>query len=226
MTIAPKKERPRAARNPRGPCRGRSRAGKCHVPCCDRQAGRPSRERLWRWRGESPALAAGSLPREPRHRRRARAQGRGTAAAPRAQGTAGHLAQRSWAASAAAPASGASNTFSLNFPAPVPANTHSRTHTRARAPGEPLRGERTGTGGSLAASLSLARSYWRGGYCFIYLFPPPAPPALSLPPSSSAPRSARPAPALQLRRGEAARGWRGLRRPGLRAGRGRGDGAG
>lgn len=117
----------------------------------------------------------------------------------------------------------------MNFPAPVLANTHSRTHTRARAPGEPLRGERTGTGGSLAASLSLARSYWRGGYCFIYLFPPPGcvllPRLPPRPPSSSAPGSVRPAPALRLRRGEAARGWRGLRRPGLRAGRGRGDGA-
>lgn len=56
------------------------------------------------------------------------------------------------------------------------------------------------------------------------LRPPPAPPA---PPSLLlSPPSVRPAPALQLRRGEAARGWRGLRRPGLRAGRGLGDGAG
>ncbi|XP_053072121.1 collagen alpha-1(I) chain-like [Acinonyx jubatus] len=33
-----------------------------------------------------------------------------------------------------------------------------------RARGGPLRGERTGTGGSLAASLSLPRSYWRGAW--------------------------------------------------------------
>lgn len=76
---------------------------------------------------------------------------------------AGRLARRSWAASAAASGAGESNTFSLNFPAPVPANTHSRTHTRAQ--GEPLRGEPTGTGGSLAASFSLPRSYWRGALC-------------------------------------------------------------
>lgn len=94
---------------------------------------------------------------------------------------AGRLARRSWAASAAASGAGESNTFSLNFPAPVPANTHSRTHTRAQ--GEPLRGEPTGTGGSLAASFSLPRSYWRGGDCFIYLFPPPRSILLPAPPS-------------------------------------------
>lgn len=64
-------------------------------------------------------------------RRCARARGRAACDAPRATGTASHLAQRSWAEPPwRASATRESNTFSLNFPAPVPANTHSRTHTR------------------------------------------------------------------------------------------------
>lgn len=129
-----------------------------------------------------------------RCRRCARARGRAACDAPRAPGTASHLAQRSWAEPPwLASATRESNTFSLNFPASVPANTHSRTHTRARS--EPVTGERTGTGGSLAASFSLPRSYWRGGYCFIYLFPPLGsipPPRISRPafaPSLSSPLS-------------------------------------
>lgn len=67
-----------------------------------------------------------------RLRRCARARGRAACDAPRAPGTASHLAQRSWVEPRwRALATRESNTFSLNFPAPVPANTHSRTHTRA-----------------------------------------------------------------------------------------------
>lgn len=210
-------QRTQAARNPGRVCRQRSRAGKGHVPFCGRQARRLSRERRWRWRGESPT--PGQRSRGRRSRRRARAQGRVAAAAPRAPGTARHLAQSCWAASDAASASRASNTFSLNFPAPVPANTHSRTHTRA--PGEPLRGWRTGTRGSLAASFSLPRSYWRGGYCFIYLFPPlrSVPPPRASRPLPSLPRLLRP-PVRSAAAGAPAAAWRGcalrrrLRRPG------------
>ncbi|XP_060262900.1 basic proline-rich protein-like [Ovis aries] len=176
MTIAPEEERPRAARNPRGPCRGRSRAGKCHVPCCDRQAG-----------GRAGSVARGGGARvQPWPPAPSRAS-RGTAAAP------GRRAE------APPPRQGRR----------APLGTWPREV--GQPPPQPRRAARATR------------------YCFIYLFPPPGcvllPRLPPRPPSSSAPGSVRPAPALRLRRGEAARGWRGLRRPGLRAGRGRGDGA-
>lgn len=84
-------------------------------------------------RASSPGRGLPSGGDRSRLRRCARARGRAACDAPRAPGTASHLAQRSWAEPPwRASATGESNTFSLNFPAPVPANTHS-THTHARS---------------------------------------------------------------------------------------------
>lgn len=100
----------------------------------------------WAW--PPPRLGAGPS-------RRRRAKGADTSC---------HLAQRSWAASAAARATRLVWTFQVQSQ-----QIHTQAHTRARARKEHL----SAASGSAAASLSPPRSYWRGGYCFIYLFPPP-----------------------------------------------------
>jgi hypothetical protein len=139
-------------------------------------------ERRWRWRGERPALAAGSLRSERSRRRRARALGRAASDAPRAPGTASHLAQRSWAARARPRQAGReSNTFSLNFPAPVPANTHSRTHTRAPRASQRRASRHRGLSGRVFLSPSLLLARRLLFYLFISSSRLHPPPRVSLP---------------------------------------------
>lgn len=177
------------------PGRGRIRAAKETRGCARGEACRKVSRTFLQLPGErlSRVGGGGGASVQPRPRAPSGVRGASAAAAapgrraepsgaPRAPGRASHLAQRSWAASAAASAGGESNTFSLNFAAPVPANTHSRTHTRARRASHRRADGRRRLS---AASFPLPRSYWRGGYCFIYLFPPrvsvPPPPPPSLP---------------------------------------------